>query len=236
MARPRPSKYIPTLAYLRVSTQEQSDSGAGLAAQRAAIDAFAERSAIEIDEYFVDAGVSGSVAPADRPRLAEALLALGAARSGILLVAKSDRIARRAADLLNLCTLAERQGWSVVAADGTVDQTTAHGRFLTTVMAGAAELERDLIRSRTKDALAAKKAAGVRLGRPVTLPEQTRERIGRERAAGATLQTIADRLNAEEIPTARGGAAWRPSSVAAVIRSLELDAQARLGPSRAATS
>lgn len=222
--RPRSQLHSPCIAYVRVSTTEQADSGAGLDAQRAAIEAHAARAGLSIDGWHVDAGVSGSVAPADRPALAEALVALGAARSGVLLVAKSDRIARRTLDLLGLCALAERQGWSIVAVDGTVDQTTAHGRFMTTVMAGAAELERDLIRARTRDALAAKRAAGVRLGRPVTLPAEVRARVASERVGGATLQAIADGLNADQIHTARGGARWYASTVASVLKSLDHDA------------
>lgn len=224
--RTRSALHVPTLAYLRVSTVEQADSGAGLDAQRSAIEAYAARTGLTVEAWHVDAGVSGSVPPADRPALAEALAVLASARSGVLLVAKSDRIARQTLDLLSLCAVAERQGWSVVAADGTVDQTTAHGRFMTTVMAGAAELERDLIRARTRDALAAKRAAGVRLGRPVSLPLEVRERIAAQRAEGQTLVAIAAELNADQVPTARGGAQWHASTVAGVLRSLELDALA----------
>lgn len=226
MARPQRPENIPTLSYLRVSTAEQADSGAGLEAQRAAIADYAQGHGLTIDTEYVDPGVSGSVGPAQRPELVKALAVLSAARSGVLLVAKSDRVARKAADLLALCAQAEAQGWHVVAADGSVDMTTSHGRFLTTVMAGVAELERDMIRSRTRDALAAKRAAGVRLGRPVTLADEVRKRIASERGTGATLQTIADGLNADNVPTARGGSQWRPSQVASVLRSLEQDAQA----------
>lgn len=223
MARTRRPEHIPTLAYLRVSTTEQADTGAGLAAQRAAIAAYATAHLLSVDAEYVDAGVSGSVAPAQRPELVKALDVLRAARSGVLLVAKSDRCARKASDLLALCAQAEAQGWHVVAVDGSVDMTTSHGRFLTTVMAGVAELERDMIRSRTRDALAAKRAAGVRLGRPVALAQDVRDRIAREREAGTTLQGIADGLNADEIPTPRGGTMWRPSQVASVLASVAHD-------------
>lgn len=104
--------------------------------------------------------------------------------------------------------------------------TTIHGRAMSTVMAAFAELERDLIRARTREGMAAKRASGVRLGRPVTLPQAVRERIAAERASGATLAAIAASLNGDKVATARGGSQWHPSTVAAVLRSLDNDAVA----------
>jgi DNA invertase Pin-like site-specific DNA recombinase len=218
------------VAYLRVSTTEQAESGAGLDAQRAAITAYAERAGLAISSWYVDEGVSGAVAPMERRALAEALATLADCRSGVLVVAKLDRIARRASDLLWLRDLAEQQGWALSAADGSVDTATPHGRAMTTVMGAFAELERDLIRARTKDALAARKAAGQRLGRPVALPDEVRARIADERSAGMTLTAIADGLTSDGIPTAQGGARWYASTVANVLRSLALDADAARRP------
>jgi DNA invertase Pin-like site-specific DNA recombinase len=86
-------------------------------------------------------------------------------------------------------------------------------------MASAAQWERRIIGQRTKDALAARRAAGVRLGRPRTLAAETHDRILTARAAGASLAKIADSLNAESVPTAQGGARWHPSTVRAVLHS-----------------
>lgn len=80
---------------------------------------------------------------------------------------------------------------------------------------------------RTRAALAARKAAGMRLGRPVELPEATRRRIVAMRADGMTLQAIVDQLTAEGVPTAKGGR-WSVTSVHRVLRSMELDAEAVL--------
>lgn len=225
MTKPEHAQYRPrcVAAYLRVSTLEQADRGAGIAAQRAAIEAYAVRHGIEIGHWLTDAGVSGSVAPQNRPALSEALALLAKCRSGVLLVAKGDRIARKTADLLALRELSERQGWTLSAADGSVDWATAHGRAMSTVMGAFAELERDLIRSRTKEGLAAKREAGVRLGRPASLSAEIRERIATERQSGRTMQGIADGLNADGVPTARGGAVWRSSTVNAVLVSLAHD-------------
>jgi len=85
------------------------------------------------------------------------------------------------------------------------------------------ELERKMIARRTTDALAAFKANGRRLGRPVDLSDDVRARIEQDRAKGLSLRAIADGLTAEGIPTARGGA-WHASTVRAVLGSLALDA------------
>lgn len=221
-----------TVAYLRVSTDEQTESGAGLDAQRAAIEGYAARCGLEVHAWHVDAGVSGSIAPADRPAFGDALMDLSRGKSGVLIVAKPDRIARKAADLLALRDLSEGQGWSIAAADGSLDNSTPHGRAMTGMMGVFAELERDLIRTRTREALAARKASGVRLGRPVTLDGAVRDRIVTERQGGSTLQAIADGLNAESVPTARGGARWRPSQIRAVLLSVDRDRESGrlLGP------
>lgn len=211
------------VGYLRVSTVEQADSGAGMDAQRAAIERYATTHGLTITRWCTDAAVSGSVAPADRPGLADSLSALTGCRTGVLVAAKADRLARKASDLLSLRDLAERQGWSLAAADGSIDMITPHGRAMTTVMSAFAELERDLISSRTREALAARKAAGIRLGRPSQLPADVRERIAREHAGGSGLTQIAQRLNDDRVPTVRGGARWYPSTVRAALGTIELD-------------
>ncbi len=223
--KPRHGDYAQgcTIAYLRVSTSEQADSGAGLAAQRAAIQSYADRNGLQIDHWLTDPAVSGSVHPLQREGLSKALSLLAACTAGVLLIAKSDRIARKTKDLLDVRDLAEAQGWTLSAADGSVDWASAHGRAMSTVMGAFAELERDLIRTRTREGMAAKREQGVRMGRPATLPAEVRERIASERAQGASLQAIADRLNAQQVPTARGGARWYASTVRAVCTSLEHD-------------
>jgi DNA invertase Pin-like site-specific DNA recombinase len=87
------------------------------------------------------------------------------------------------------------------------------------LLATFAQFERRLIGQRTKEALAAKRAQGVRLGRRSRLPVDVRRRINRRRAAGTTLAAIADELNASGVPTGQGGRRWYPSSVRAVLAS-----------------
>ena len=98
-----------------------------------------------------------------------------------------------------------------------MDLSTPAGEMAANVILSAAQFERRMISQRTKDALAVKRAQGVRLGRPSGLPGEVRERIVAERGDGATLQQIADRLNAAAVPTSRGGSVRRPSQVQAVL-------------------
>lgn len=69
----------------------------------------------------------------------------------------------------------------------------------------------------TREALAAKRAEGVRLGRPRTIPPEVIARILALRQAGRSLPAIAEELNAEGVPTAHGGARWYPSTIARVL-------------------
>lgn len=94
-------------------------------------------------------------------------------------------------------------------------------------MANGAEFERDMISDRTSAALQIKKASGDRLGRPRKTPDKIVRRIVQGRDAGQTWQSIADALNRDGVPTVRGGAMWRVSTVQRAYQSAQLDAQAQ---------
>ncbi|EFG74812.1 resolvase, N-terminal domain protein [Mycobacterium parascrofulaceum ATCC BAA-614] len=206
------------VAYVRVSTEEQAASGAGLDAQRAAIAAECDRRGWTVVGWHADEGVSGGKAIDARPALTAALDAVESAQAAVLMVAKSDRLARSLPTLLDVLDRTQRAGGVVVAVDGTVDTSTAAGRFTTQIMGSVAELERGLISDRTKAALAVRKAQGVRLGRPTTVPPSVVARIAAERAAGATWAAIADSLNADGTPTGQGGSKWFPNTVARIAK------------------
>jgi DNA invertase Pin-like site-specific DNA recombinase len=156
---------------------------------------------------------------ANRPALASALAHVEGKTADVLVVAKLDRLSRSVADFAALLDKAQRGGWGLVVLDLGVDTTTPAGELVANVMAAVAQWERRAIGVRTREGLAAKRAAGVRLGRPQVLPSTVVTRIVSERNAGQTLQAIANGLMTDAVPTARGGASWRPSSVAAVLRS-----------------
>lgn len=212
------SGLVRAVGYVRVSTSDQVESGAGLAAQRAAIEAEVDRRGWELVEVFEDAGVSGR-SLRGRPALAAALARVEGDEADALVVSKLDRLSRSLLDFAGLMTRAKDGGWNLVALDLGIDLSTPAGEFMASVMASAAQWERRLIGQRTRDALAAKQAAGVRLGRPQSLPTDVVGRIRDARAGGASLAAIATRLTADGVPTAHGGAKWHPSTVRAVLGS-----------------
>lgn len=216
---------LTVLGYCRVSTAEQADSGAGLEAQRSAIRAEAERRGWELLAVHEDAGISGK-ATDNRPALTTALDALGRREADALVVAKLDRLSRSMGDAIALLERSGREGWRLLALDLAVDTTTPQGEMIAHVMASFAQFERRLISQRTRDALAVRRAQGVRLGRPTSIPAEVVERIVALRSAGTTQAAIADRLNAEGVPTGRGGTCWRQSSIAKVLRYAGQDSAA----------
>jgi DNA invertase Pin-like site-specific DNA recombinase len=202
------------VGYVRVSTDEQADSGLGLAAQRAAIDAEAARRGWTLVAVHEDALSGKSL---DRPGLAAALATIEAGEAAGIVVAKLDRLSRSLKDFADLMARARARAWNLVAIDLGVDLGSAAGEFMANVMASAAQWERRIIGQRTKDALAVKRSQGVKLGRPVVLPDQVTERIVGAHTAGAGWSVIARSLNEDSVPTAHGGNRWYPSTVRAVV-------------------
>ena len=196
-----------SLSYVRVSTDEQASSGLGLEAQARKFRAYAELRDYLPTETCVDAGVSGAVAPEDRPALGPALERLDAGDADVLIVASLSRPGRRVADVLRIADRAHAQGWSLAILDMNLDTATPTERFTLTVLAGVAELEREQIRQRTRDALAVKRAQGVRLGRPVS--EATR-RAGRGGTRPGARRGRRGRLTARRRPAVHCAAGRSP--------------------------
>jgi DNA invertase Pin-like site-specific DNA recombinase len=195
------------IGYLRVSTVDQEH---GIDAQRAAILAEAVRRDWEV-VWFADEGKSGK--DIDRPGITAALDLLKRGEVASLVVAKLDRLSRSLPDFARLLETSAKQGWSIVALDLNLDTSTPTGKLVASIMASVAQWEREVIGLRTKEALAAAKAKGVRIGRPGLQDPQVVRRIRRERKAGLTYRSIADRLNAGSVPLPGGGQRWHPNSV-----------------------
>jgi DNA invertase Pin-like site-specific DNA recombinase len=216
------------LGYCRVSTSDQGEDGLGIAAQRAAIRAECERRGWQVHAVTTD--VASAKSTKHRPALQEALDCIESGAADVLVVAKLDRLARSVLDFATLMERAQRRGWAIVALDANVDSTTPHGSLMVNVLAAFAEYERRLISQRTKEALAAKRAQGTRLGRPITLPSDVRDRIRREAHEGNSLRNIAAGLERDNVLTAQGGR-WHASTVAAALKSLAHDVAFRAGQS-----
>jgi len=215
---------VRAIAYARVSTDEQARSGLSLDHQAQVIEAEADRRGWMVT-HLTDAGFSAA-SVARRPALRKALDLLASGQADALMVSRLDRLSRSVIDAARLIEQAKREGWALVILDLGADTSTPSGALMANVVASVAQYERDIIAMRTSDAMAQAKRRGRRLGRPVALPKSVRERIESERTAGLSLRAIADRLNAERVPTAQGGVRWYASTVANVLRSLDLDEHA----------
>lgn len=216
----------PLVSYLRVSSGQQGRSGLGIEAQRAAIARFAETEGFTIIAEHIEVQTGkGSDALARRPELAAALTAARKAKCAVV-VAKLDRLSRDVHFISGL--MAERVPFISAELGPEADPFMLH------LYAALAEKERALIALRTKDALAAARARGTRLGNPriAEARDKARQQIAtgadrfarnvapliREiRATGAnSFRAIAAALNARGVPTARGGR-WE----AATVRNVE---------------
>jgi DNA invertase Pin-like site-specific DNA recombinase len=187
------------------------DSRAGLEAQRQAIAAACTRRGWQLLERVEDARRSAQ--EPNRPGIEEAVRVLERADGRALVAAKRERLSQALLDLASLLATAQQQGWALVALDCALEPTTPAGEETANVLAAFAPLERGLISQRSREALAAKRSQGVRLGRPPTMSEYVINRIKRERTAGKSLAAIANGLNADRIPTAQGGRRWYPTTI-----------------------
>jgi DNA invertase Pin-like site-specific DNA recombinase len=226
------------IAYYRVSTKQQGDSGLGLEAQQAAVEAYARNAGARIAASYREVE-SGKLA--ERPQLTRALAHAKRSRA-TLCVAKLDRLSRNLAFLSALM----RSGVDFVCCDNPhANKLTIH------ILAAVAEDEAERISARTKAALQAAKARGVKLGSARPDHWKGREEARRAglargrvvsakvvskaaaeayadlapimtewRAEGLTLDRIAERLNAEG-HTTRRGKPWNPTQVARVLQRAE---------------
>jgi DNA invertase Pin-like site-specific DNA recombinase len=201
---------LKVVGYVRVSTEEQGLSGASLAAQRRAIRAECGRRGWELISVEQDVQSAKSM---NRPGLRAALALCTNGDVDGIVVAKLDRLSRSVVDFASVLETARRRGFNVSVIDLGLDLSTPQGELVGNVIASVAQWERRIIGERTREALAAKRSDGVRLGRPPTLPSQVVQRIVCARKAGKSLRRIADELNEAHVPTAQGGDRWYAATV-----------------------
>lgn len=217
------------IGYIRVSTDQQGDSGAGLAAQRDAIAAYCRKAGLELVAVHEDAGVSGAAELADRPGL---IAAIGQMKRGdTLVVAKRCRLGREQMAVLMIERAVTKRGASISSADGVGNGDDPSAKFMAAIVDAAACYERNMIRCRTRAALAAKRRAGERTGGvpfgysvdadgrlvPVDAEQVVLRRIIECRQAGLSLRAIAAILNDEGIFTKQGRSTWFASTVRSIL-------------------
>lgn len=189
--------------YLRVSTDEQGDSGLGIEAQRRQLAGrYGETGFSWVEEV-------ASAKDLERPQLCKLLGAIEAGDT--LAVAKLDRLTRSVVDFGQLLEAAKEGGWFIVALDLGVDTSTPTGELVANIMVSVSQWERRIIGQRTREALAEKKANGARLGRPPEISPEAEALIDELGGMGPTY--IAHKLTEAGIPSPRGGDIWHPSTV-----------------------
>ena len=221
------------IAYYRVSTKKQGESGLGLEAQKNTINQFLASSPYELVSEYVEIE-SGRKTDKRRPQL-RAALEQCEREGATLMIAKLDRLTRNVGFLT---TLLDRQV-PIMALDMPNLQDPAMSRFILQLMANVAELERAQISERTKKALAARKARGMSLGSPtpangaqaggLVTADQANEFASQvypviqelKKFGCATLAKIAQGLSARGISTATGKKAWSISAVRNVVNRAE---------------
>jgi DNA invertase Pin-like site-specific DNA recombinase len=217
------------VCYIRVSTEEQVRGGVSLAAQEERLLAYCKLAGLEPVAVIREEGVSGSKPLGARPGGIELLKMVAQKKACHVVALKLDRLFRDAEDALHQTKAWDKAGAALHLVDmggQTLNTGSAMGRFFLNMMAGFAELERNLIAERTEAALAHKKAHrqaysptpyGYDRGEGDTLQENLLElgtvaEILQWRQDGRSLRDIAEELNRRGIATKQGGK-WHASTV-----------------------
>ena len=189
----------------------KGDQRTGLARQRQAIAAACSRRGWRLVKDVEDTGLSSE--DLRRPAVREALRLLETGDGNGLVTTDRGRLSRLLPELSGLIVTANKQGWALVALDCALETTPTAREPSASLLAGFASCQRQQHSQRIRQALAAKRAQGVRLGRPASMSPYAIERITREHAAGKSLTQIANGLNADKVPTAQGGRRWYPATI-----------------------
>lgn len=227
---------LPWVGYIRVSTDEQADSGLGLDSQEEKIRAMAVVKGVALSEVIRDEGESAKTL--NRPG-AQRLMEMIRKRSiqGVI-IAKLDRLTRKLHDLTGLMELLEHKRVDLISTSEAFDTSTAGGRLCMNIFGAVSQWEREVICERTRDGLAQLRRRGehagtVRYGyrstgrkseggdgRVVEEPNEQEiiKAIQRRHKDGASLLFIANWLNMWGFRTRRGSE-WRPQYVDSIIRS-----------------
>lgn len=219
-----------SVAYCRVSTQEQADAGVSLDAQRSRLEAMAAASNHgAIAEVLIDDGYSG--ATLDRPAMKRLHGMIERRELAAIFVVKLDRLTRSLRDMLEVIALCDRTETALVSATEMVDTSSAYGRMVVQVVGVFAELERGMAGERTTAALDCKRRQRQVYGNvpfgwrrdgkqlvEVAAEQEALIEMRRMAANGATLRAIGEMLESRDLRPRNGGH-WQPASVRSILRS-----------------
>lgn len=218
-----------TVAYVRVSTEDQAENGVSLAAQTARIGAYCTAMGFDVSEVIRDAGASAK--SLERSGIATILEGVRSGKIGRVVVLKLDRLTRSTRDLADLLELFAKHDAALVSVSEHLDTESAAGRMVCSMLGVVAQWEREAIAERTSFALAHKRRQRSAYGpTPFGFRREVdalvadaweqaalREAIRMDRE-GASFREIA-RMLTERGAKPHRGKAWYASSVSAMLRS-----------------
>lgn len=200
------------IGYITVSGVADADV---IASACAAIEARCARSGWDLVEVVRDRGHGPTL---ERPGLVHAVERIRGGDANALVMSDLQSASRSTADLGVLMEWLRDADAALIALDLDLDTSTAVGRSVAGTLITLGGWQRERIARRTRAGLAEVRATARAPGRPaISDRPELLQRIAAMRAANMTLQAIADQLNAEAVPTLRGGAEWRPSSIQAAL-------------------
>ena len=217
------------IAYLRVSTEQQTETGAGLDGQQAACQKYADSQGQVLTSIYQDKGISGAKGLESRPGLLDAIAALD--KGNTLIVAKRDRIGRDPLVVAMIEAAVKRKGATIVSAAGEGTEADEPSNILMRRMVDAfAEYERLVIGARTKAALQSRKAQGRRTGSIPYGYQLTQDgyldlhpgeqavitEVHRLKNAGLSLRAIANELERKGFYT-RNNKSFNPNQVKRIL-------------------
>ncbi len=220
------------IGYVRVSSEEQAQSGLSLENQKAKLQAYCDLYGHELVEVVTDAGFSGK--SLSRPGIQAALESLSRSEVDGLVIHKLDRLSRNVADMAGLVTkfFSEKGGKALLSVSDQLDTSTAAGRLGINILMSVAQWEREAIGERTAAALDAKARRGEVKGGAAPLGKQWSDKQHTEnkgeaqavalitelRATGLSMRAIVEELNRRGVPAARKGDKWHLTTVARVLK------------------
>jgi DNA invertase Pin-like site-specific DNA recombinase len=200
------------IGYVTVAADPDAGEGDESAA---AIEAACERSGWNLLEIIRDRDESPTL---ERSGLRYALERITDGQAQGLVVSDLEPLSRSVVDLGALMAWFRDAHATFIALDLDIDTSTPEGHHVATTLIALSARQHDRIASGTRRGLANGRASGRPTGRPaVSHRPELVQRIAAMRAANMTLRAIADQLNAEGVPTLRGGKKWRPSSIQATL-------------------
>lgn len=221
-----------TALYIRVSTEKQADEGFSLDAQESRLRAYCDAHDWHIcdNHIYVDAGVSGK--STNRDAFQAMMQAAKAKEIDRIVAIKLDRLARNTKDFLAVVDTLQGYGCDLVLIKESFDTSTPQGKFALTMFAAIAELEASTITERVMTGKAQKAADGGYNGSRCPLgytysdnqfsvdgaTSDTVQDVFQWFVDGATMASIAQRLNDDGVTTAKGGA-WYTSTIRYMLQN-----------------